>query len=406
MVMKQTQTKLFDFSDVGLDFCAGSKNLFPDRFKKMLSQGYNVQTVTGVAIVGDQVTFTYGGAHGYVADRVLKIDSGALASINGGEFWIDSVTVNTVTMTIDNAPISAAAGFTTRIASLGWELVYEVGMVHVYKLKTISEEDLYARFVFQNVATYRNTIAPCLGMSYDPASGYITDLASIPSTRNVPNATTGLKWDFTFSGSSGEVNYTYNQGYSTYGKAMVVGSPYHFFVLSNYYSTAGSNIINGFMPVHCFDFDALANKVCVFVNNSNTANNGLSANRTSEWQAYVGSISVIIDIKNTTSDAFILNPQAYASYLPSRIDPFQYTTAEPVRIYERQTGQFLGYAVASCYRLKYGSQAPTNIPTTTPSSVFIEDSDVLAIIHNQTNSGDAGSSAWMCFPIEEVKLVD
>ncbi|EXE09995.1 hypothetical protein J559_3303, partial [Acinetobacter sp. 983759] len=43
MVMKQTQTKMFDFADIGLDFSAGSKSLFPDRFKKMLAQGYNTQ---------------------------------------------------------------------------------------------------------------------------------------------------------------------------------------------------------------------------------------------------------------------------------------------------------------------------------------------------------------------------
>ena len=123
--MKQTQTKLFDFSDVGLDFCAGSKNLFPDRFKKMLSLGYNKQTTSSVADTGNQVVLTYGVSHGYVADRVLKITSGTLATINDGEFWIDSVTTNTVTLTIDNAPASISGGFTTRIASLGWSLEYE-----------------------------------------------------------------------------------------------------------------------------------------------------------------------------------------------------------------------------------------------------------------------------------------
>src|SRR5690606_6216598 len=148
MAMKQTQTKLFDFSDVGLDFCAGSKNLFPDRFKKMLSVGYNVQTVFSVAVVGNQVRFTYGGTHGYAADRVLKVDSGALASINGGEFWIDSVTTNTVTFTLDNIPSSIANGFSTRIASLGWALEYESGQVQLYKMKYLDERDLYVRLVF------------------------------------------------------------------------------------------------------------------------------------------------------------------------------------------------------------------------------------------------------------------
>src|SRR5690606_30234894 len=135
MAMKQTQTKLFDFSDVGLDFCAGSKNLFPDRFKKMLSLGYNVQTVTSVAVVGNQVTLTYGGAHGYVVDLVLKVDSSVFASINGGEFWIDSITTNTLTFTLDAAPASVVSGFTTRIASLGWDLVYEQGHIYIYKFR-------------------------------------------------------------------------------------------------------------------------------------------------------------------------------------------------------------------------------------------------------------------------------
>src|SRR5690606_14373193 len=111
MAMKQTQTKLFDFSDVGLDFCAGSKNLFPDRFKKMLALGYNEQTVSSVAVAGNQVTLTYGGTHGYVADRVLKVDSGDLSLVNGGEFWIDLVTTNTVTFTLNDAPGSITSGF-------------------------------------------------------------------------------------------------------------------------------------------------------------------------------------------------------------------------------------------------------------------------------------------------------
>jgi hypothetical protein len=55
----------------------------------MLALGYNEQTVSSAAVSGDQVTLTYGGAHGYKADRVLKVNGGTLSSINGGEFWID-----------------------------------------------------------------------------------------------------------------------------------------------------------------------------------------------------------------------------------------------------------------------------------------------------------------------------
>ena len=123
---------MFDFADVGLDFCPGSKNLFPDRFKKMLSQGYNEQTVASVSVTGNQVTLNYGVAHGYAADRVIKINSGALSTINGGEFWIDSVTATSVTMTVDTAPSSIAGMFSTKSASLGWSLEYENANIHIY----------------------------------------------------------------------------------------------------------------------------------------------------------------------------------------------------------------------------------------------------------------------------------
>ena len=72
-MIKQTQTKMFDFSDVGLDFCAGSKNKFPEVFKKMLATGYNPQTASSVSISGDQITLTYGVRVDY--DRKLKFQT-------------------------------------------------------------------------------------------------------------------------------------------------------------------------------------------------------------------------------------------------------------------------------------------------------------------------------------------
>ena len=133
--MKQTQTKYFECSDAGLDMCFGGITKNQENFKKLLNLGYNENAVNSVSVVGDHVTFTYDGAHNYKANRVLKVMSGELASINNGEFWIDAVTTNTVTMTIDGAPILIAGGFTTKIASLGWDLVYEVGNIQIYSMQ-------------------------------------------------------------------------------------------------------------------------------------------------------------------------------------------------------------------------------------------------------------------------------
>src|SRR5690606_1016870 len=230
MAMKQTQTKLFDFSDVGLDFCAGSKNLFPDRFKKMLALGYNEQTVSSVVVAGNQVTLSYGGTHGYVADRVLKVSAPELLSINGGEFVIDSVTENTATMTIDGAPASIAGNFTTKVASLGWELVYEQAHIHIYKFKHIDDSDMYARFCFQNnmSAGHRNSVAVAAGRTIDLSLGHINDTNLFSNwgiCENVIDVIT--KWDFSYSIAATFNNYSYSQGYSTFGRAMVIGSPYH-----------------------------------------------------------------------------------------------------------------------------------------------------------------------------------
>ena len=158
----------------------------------MLSLGYNEQTVSSVTVAGNQVTFTYGGTHGYVADRVLKVNAPELLSINGGEFVIDSVTENTVTMTIDGAPESIAGNFTTKVASLGWSLEYENSNVHIYKFKHIDETDLFIRLVFQNNLAYRNTVSVCIGKTANLALGTITDPNSIENNRENLTPVAGL----------------------------------------------------------------------------------------------------------------------------------------------------------------------------------------------------------------------
>lgn len=143
--MKQTQTKFYDFSDVGLDFSAGSKALFPDRFKKMLALGYNPQTASSASITGNQVTLTYGVTHGYVADRVLQVTA---AGGYNKEVYIDSVTSSTVTFT-DATATGLTGLISTKVAPLGWELMYEVANIHVYKFKQLDESDVFMRVVFR-----------------------------------------------------------------------------------------------------------------------------------------------------------------------------------------------------------------------------------------------------------------
>lgn len=401
MVMKQTQTKLFDFSDKGLDFCAGSKNLFPDRFKKMLSQGYNEQTVSSISVTGDQVTLNYGMVHGYAADRVLKITSGALAAINNGEFWIDTVTANTVTLTIDDAPISVAGGFVTKIAPLGWQLVYEQANIHVYKFKHIDETDLYLRLCFQNVASRRNCISPCIGESFDPATGFITDTNSFAINREIATPANDFKWEFSYPQSAGYDNYTYTQGFNYFGKGMIVGSKYHFVSMHNALNSNGIGRICGLLPSFTLNYDQI--NYPLIVGEVHSVTSDLYSYQLGQAQAYLGNIRVILhNISN--NNQLITFPYAPQSFLPSSIDSFNTTTASNIQIYEYTTRQILGVAYGM-YICNYDSvNYPPATHSTSPSFTYDIDLTSLTFMHYMAAGYVGTGSTHFAVPIEEIKI--
>ena len=403
--MKQTQTKLFDFSDVGLDFCAGSKNLFPDRFKNMLSLGYNVQTVLSVAVTGNQVTLTYGSAHGYVADRVLKVNSGVLTSINGGEFRIDSVTTNTVTMTIDDAPLSVTSGFTTKIAPLGWSLEYESANVHVYKFKDIDESDLYLRLVFQSAGSnQRNVILPCVGKTIDMTSGVITDNASYDNGRSATSPQAAVaKWEFAATISATYNNYTYSQGYSFFGKGILIGSQYHMLTLSNSDANTRKGVINGFVPAASF-FPSTNYPLLLLYDTGDATVSTANTNLFFFRVGVLGNIRCSFAISNSNSAIVQLTPQAYSSFLSGQVDPFNTTTTEPLSLYELSTKQFLGYSCGGIYTAKYSSaNQPGVTPLLSPSETIDVDFGSKVYVHTWGGSGVAGPDVFYAIPLEEIK---
>lgn len=411
MTMKQTQTKMFDFSDTGLDFSAGSKNLFPDRFKKMLALGYNVQTVSNVTVAGNQVTFTYGGAHGYAVGRVLKVNSGALTSINGGEFVVDSITTDTVTMTIDTAPFLIAGNFTTHIASLGYEIVYEKSNIHIYKFKHIDDTDLYLRLVFQGVATYRNRVAVCIGKTADLLSGTITDPNSLSETRDNTTPET-YAWEFTVAANSTYNNYSYSQGYSLFGKGMVVGSLYHLAVLNWSASSAQHCRINGFFPTHCFNYNLLDYPIlfCGNFGNASAAhsNNGQLYNTVGSM--FIGNVRVMLqNTLSTTTRPQECAPWATAlnSFLPTSLDDFNTTACGMVlNIFEYGTLQFIGVISGGIYSCGYYNQS--GAPLISPSSLPLITTDIDFggdILIHAISINAAANSGYYAFPVEEIKIV-
>ncbi|AWL28964.1 hypothetical protein DJ533_10505 [Acinetobacter defluvii] len=404
MTMKQTQTKMFDFSDVGLDFCAGSKNLFPDRFKKMLALGYNTQTVSSVAVTGNQVVLTYGVNHGYVADRVLKLNAPNL----NGEYVIDSVTTNTVTLTIDNPPADVAGGFTTFIASLGWQLVYEQAHIHIYKFKHIDNTDMYARLCFQNATTTgnRNCIAVGIGRTVDLSLGFITDencLPDLSTCSTVADATSNIRWDFTASTASTFNSYSYTQGYSIFGQGKVIGSLYHIILLFRVASGSGLSAFCGLAPFYSvyqnINYPAL---LCT--------NNGASTTSASfqigAGKIYIGKQSCVSAYAGATSLVYPTTTNSN-SYLPSDIDDFNTTTSEPYRIYDEKSQQFLGCFIGGIYRVNYDSSNRPDINSLAESPIKTVDVDFNNIVYIQGISNTGSSSIprhYVAVTVEEIRI--
>lgn len=391
MTMKQTQTKMFDFSDVGLDFCAGSKNLFPDRFKKMLSLGYNEQTVASVAVTGNQVVLTYGVSHGYVADRVLKITSGALAAINDGEFWIDAVTANTVTLTIDDAPISVAGGFVTKIASLGWSLEYENSNIHVYKLKALDESNVYLRLCFQNNLSLANYVSPCLGDTFDQATGFITDADSISSTKNINTPNLDFHWMYSGWATSNDANYNYQQGYPWWGKGVIIGSAYHFVSMHQHYNSGTPQRLCGVLPVISI-LSNLKKHIIIGEKRQSVVAGGAMIGA---FQAFIGDVRVALSNFSTQDLTY---PVAVSGVLPDRIDGQNTTMCRPLLVSEYSTRQFLG-VVMGAYEVCYGSN---NIPILHYQNQPNQSKDI--DLNNNVFVQTFGSNAWWCVPVEEIKI--
>ena len=402
MAMKQTQTKMFEFSDTGLDFCSGSKNLFPDRFKKMLALGFNEKTVTGVVVAGNQVTLSYEFAHGYVANRVLKFNSGPLATLHGGEFWIDSVTANTVTMTIEGAPLSIASGFVTKIASLGWELIYELNHVHIYKFKHIDDTDMYARLCFQNatIAGYRNCIAVGMGRQVDLSLGTVLDAPfDLGNCATTSASTAKIKWDFTYDTVRTYDNFTYAQGLAQFGKAAIVGSQYHIFIAGNAYTDDRFSYIYGIFPfvrtLNNLNYPAL---LCCF-NSSSTGAMGLGQHN--HQRVYVYDVDCL-----TSSIATYTFPANFASqsFYPSSIEPFNTTGCFPIQLFTKDERQPLGFIAGGLYQAAYASanKPPYNIGQSPSISMDIDFSNPVVVHGTSLNINNPVS--WLCSPVEEVKI--
>ncbi|WP_075175627.1 hypothetical protein [Acinetobacter indicus] len=406
MAMKQTQTKVFKFADVDLDLTPASKIKLPIAFKKILSSGYNTQIVSSVSVSAGNVTLSYGVSHGYVAGRVLKVNAPELLSINGGEFVIDSVTDNTVSLTIDDAPSLITGGFTTLVAPLGWQLCYESEstFVHLYKLKNLNGSELYCRMVFSmaNGATARSMIQATLGHTADESTGVITDQQS--SAQGLTNTkidnNSGSIWKLAKYANSTHNNFTHAQGLSLFQDTVIIGSQFHLLGLITYNSD--NKGFFGFAPAATLSYE----KLNYPVNFASTLSAIYSEDagwylNNNNWN--INGIKVIARPYISTGAAPTHTyPTANASYLPNNIDGFETSIAYPIELFEASTTQFLGFVSGGLYRWAHSS---SNLPGQTELPKLTTDVDFNnpIYIHNGGFNGPS-SSFWFVAPVEEIRI--
>ncbi|MBF7696613.1 hypothetical protein [Acinetobacter rathckeae] len=399
-MIKQTQTKMFDFSDVGLDFCSGAKLLFPSIFKKILANGYNKQTVTSINISGNQVTLGFGVSHNYKADRVLKvIASGGYSQ----EVYIDSVTDQSLTFT-DNNTSNLNGTVTSYIASLNWSLLYESDSVHLYKMKNLSEEDVYVRFVFQTTPNYMNTVGVCVGMSADITLGTITDTTSNTLHATAMTPQSGFQWLFYQGTSSSYNNSNYSQGFSNFGRGCVIGSLYHLCFLSNSHYWNYMGVFNAILPIATMYSDTLTSRVSVWGYRCNDVSSSSVGTPLAFAQAFIHNTEVCSRYQKDGSLFKIAYQLAPDSYVGNALDSFNTTTCMPLGITEASTGQHLGY-VYGAYTAMYGATNALDLGKVSDNPMLTVDTDFknnIALLATATNSYSA-YSAYVCVPVEEIK---
>lgn len=401
MSMMQTQTKYYHYSDYGLDLCAASKNKYLEVLKKVLALGFNEQLVLSCSVSGNNVTLEYGVQHNYVEDRVIKINSGPLSLINSGEFVIDSVTATSLTVTIDEAPISIAGGFSTIVAPLGYDLVYELNQVQIYKFKALDESDLFLRLCIPEGGTSCK-ITPCVSSQVDLINGVLIGDNLYPGTADITQVVeAGIGWRLHSTASSAYNNYTYKNGYnnSVGMQSCIVGSKYHLVFCTNHSYDGGNKQsmgnINAMLPfVGSHEYFTIP---VVILGSSSSSTNALDV-----ADMRLNDISVKMD--SAAGTGLLSRPQATANYLSTKIDAFNATTCMPLLITERGTSQFLGFALG-LQILRQGSlNYPSTDPSVTPSVTEDIEFSSKVVIHSLGGGTNLpGNANYFAIPVEEIK---
>lgn len=241
----QTQTKIYKFSDKGIEVNGWAKGYYPEVFKKIFVTGYNENLITDIEILNGKVTLILPTNHGYLLERVIRFSS----PTHNKDYVITEVTATSISFYDETFPSQITNPISIKVAPLDYELVYEVGLVHIYKFKDLDNTDLFLRLYFlsdKNNSSFRGLVYPCVGKTYDPATGYITDTNSLVETRDLKTAATRFSWEL---GMQTDMYYDNQPLDGNMGRITIIGSLYHLLISPSTSSTKYSFTLNAILPV-------------------------------------------------------------------------------------------------------------------------------------------------------------
>lgn len=229
MVMR-TDVKRYKATDTGLNatLVRGTNIAF---LKAILSTGYNTKTVSSLTNDGNFVTLDYGVAHGYVLERVLQISGADDPQLNG-EHAIIQVTANKVTIELKALPTGLGGLITTKVAPLGFSLVYEATNLAIFQFQYHGKTK-YLRIY--ETPLYSAYVNPSVGDGFDPATGLL-------SGGVYPTTATGTqvpyRWDF-----------AYNNTATTVGEyPSIFGTSEGFVIVGQFYTNLQQAYLYGIQP--------------------------------------------------------------------------------------------------------------------------------------------------------------
>lgn len=326
MVMR-TDVKRYKATDVGLNasMVRGTNIAF---LKAILTTGYNTKTVSNVTNEGNRIILDYGIAHGYALERVLMISGADDPQLNG-EHAIIQLTTNTVTIELKVLPTGLGGIITTKVAPLGFSLVYEATNLAIFSFN-YRDKAKYLRIY--ETPLYSAYVNPSVGDGFDPATGLLTgDIYPTTATGNqVP-----FKWDFAFT----------NTGTAVGEYPLVFGTSEGFVMVGQFYTALSAIFLYGLLPWFT-PFEKLDTPILLCTNNPNYFAGGGS---TGPMQAHLPTLGAVNmqrnDISTNTSNlgyGYAGAPSGNA--LPASILGFNTISYSSSIVYANNSNQPIGIA--------------------------------------------------------------